>query len=217
MPLSVVLARDRALSRALGRGTTRHDGAGVDLWAREDDATHCAFVRDGLLALYDASGRAIEVVGPGELGGLEALGHARRFGTTARSRTELEWVRVDGAAALRALRRAVHTLPLLLDALTAEAQRAHRRAGGAGRLPAAARLADVVVELDGRFGPRGGWLPRGLTHQLLGDLAGVHRTTVTAHLNDWLYRDWVGQRGRRLRVLQPDALAGLAAGADGGG
>lgn len=211
MPLPVIPARDRTLNRVLRRGITRCVDADTDLWALGEEATHCALVRQGVLALYDGSGRATEVVGPGELGGFEALGHARSYRTTARSRTELVWVAVDGLAALRALRRAIHTLPLLLDALDAEARRAHRRAGGAGSLPAAARLADVLVDLDTRFGAPGEWLPRGLTHQLFADLAGLHRTTVTAHLNDWLYRDWVGQRGRRLRVLRADALRALAA------
>jgi len=48
----------------------------------------------------------------------------------------------------------------------------------------------VLLDLGERCGEpenRGVHLTQKLTHQVLADLAGAHRATVTTLLNDWLY------------------------------
>lgn len=58
----------------------------------------------------------------------------------------------------------------------------------------------MLDDLHGRLTDAEGWLPPALTHALLGDLAGLHRSTVTTILNEWIYEGRLEQRGRCLRV-----------------
>jgi CRP-like cAMP-binding protein len=126
--------------------------------------------------------------------------------------TDVRLSRVDGGAVLRALRRTRRTLPLLVHELQQETERARRAAAGAGGLAAAERLAMVLLDLRDRFAGPEGWLPEGIPHRVLGELAGVHRSTVTTQLNAWIYEGVLRQQGRRVRIAKPGALPGTTSG-----
>jgi CRP-like cAMP-binding protein len=53
-------------------------------------------------------------------------------------------------------------------------------------------------------------IPIPLTHHTLGELAGVHRSTVTTLLNDWIYRDLLVARNPGWTIPDPDRLDAAA-------
>lgn len=211
MPLAVVPVRDRTLNRVLKRGVDQRLHAGCGVWAIGADDRRCVLVREGLLLLVDGEGKGTELIGPGELTGLEGLEEAPVRRTGARALTDLDLLWVEGPLVLQALRRARRTLPILLEALREEAGRARRVAAGAGGRAAGERLWAVLLDLSRRLGDPDRWLPEGIPHRVLGELARVHRSTVTTELNAWIYEGALEQSGRRIRV------ADRKPGQDGGG
>jgi CRP-like cAMP-binding protein len=209
-------SRDRVLHRALMRAEGVSVRAGEVLWAARSEVGRCAHVREGLVAVRAPDGSALALAGPGELTALEGLGPAGSYRTRGEALTGAVVAWADGDLLLRRLRRGVHTLPLLIDGMHAEVSRAHRRAGRAGGGTAAERLAVVLTDLADRMSGPDGWLPVGITHQILGELAGLHRSTVTTVLADWTYHDRIEYRGRRLRVYTGRLPGGGGAGGDVG-
>lgn len=211
MIFQVVPSRDRSLYRVLKRAPERRAASGDVLWRPGDEAGVSVYVLEGLVAVRGPGGRAAALGGPGHLVALEALAAPPRFRTLGEALADVRYAAADGAAVLRALRRGIHTLPGLVGALHRRGLVEHQRSAGAGGEPAAQRLAEVVLDLHARLAEgEGAWLPRGITHQLLGELAGLHRATVTTLLNDWIYHDWLDQDGRRLRVADAAALGAVA-------
>lgn len=210
MFFQVVPSRDRTLYRVLKRGAERRSTAGEALWRADEPVAGCVYVLEGLVAVRSRAGRTLSVAGAGHLTALEALHDAHVYQTQGEALSEVVFRTADGAAVLRALRRGIRTLPLLLDGLHGQATLGQIVSGGGGGPDARARLAAVVLDLGRRLADGEGWLPRGLTHQIMGELAGLHRATVTTHLNDWIYRDWLGQHGRRLRIVDAQALERIA-------
>ena len=82
------------------------------------------------------------------------------------------------------------SLDAYLEGQERELHRLRHAQGGSHGPTAAQRLAEVLIDLGARCGEpsgRGMELSERLTHQVLADLAGAHRATVTTLLNDWLY------------------------------
>ena len=72
----------------------------------------------------------------------------------------------------------------------------------------------MLLELAERWGePQGNGVlvTQRVTHQLLADLAGTHRSTVTTTLNDWLYQGILKSAPRGLHVAKPEKLERLTA------
>lgn len=136
-------------------------------------------------------GRTVAVVGPYELFGEEALatGNRRPYRAVAGEPCSLSGA--DGARVLRGLRGTRHTLSGLFESAAVDLARTRWAPPGTGGPRTAERLADILLELAVRFGePREGGgirIPLRLTHSVLADLAGAHRSTVTTLLNEWLY------------------------------
>ncbi|MFC1791858.1 Crp/Fnr family transcriptional regulator [Gemmatimonadota bacterium] len=112
----------------------------------------------------------------------------------------------------RVLRSASKTLEAFLQAKEEELALAraladHRRSGGAAR-----RLATLLLHLSERLGRgegKGIRLPIRLTHQVLADLLGAHRSTVTTLLNDWIYEGFLRDEEGGLLILRRDALSSV--------
>ena len=68
----------------------------------------------------------------------------------------------------------------------------------------------MLLDLGRRCGEpagRGYRLSERLTHQILADLAGAHRATVTTLLNDWIYEGVLAtDRSGRLVLARPTGL-----------
>lgn len=192
--------RDRVLYRLVARGRVETHARGDVLWRPGGDGpARCAMMLDGLAVIRTPSAAAVALVGPSHLVALEALAGAP-YRTEGEALTDARVVWLDGPTVLRRLRRTTHTLPLLLDALHRSAVALAESGARAGGPDAARRLARVLAGIASRLGEDGGLLPGAVTHQLLGDLAGLHRSTVTTLLNDWIYEGRIEQAGRRLRV-----------------
>ena len=150
------------------------------------------------------------VVGPWELAGEEALvpGAHRRTGAEAGERTQV--MELEGMGVARALRTATKTMDAFLLA-KAEEEALARVIGGSRRGGGAAlRLGALLLHLSSRLGrgeEKGIRIPISLTHQLLADLSGSHRSTVTTLLNDWIYEGVIRNEDGNLRILRTEALA----------
>jgi CRP/FNR family transcriptional regulator, cyclic AMP receptor protein len=217
MPLEMVPGRDRKLNRLVKRGRARDLKRGEILYSRGDPGGEVCVVMSGLLRLTVPHGngpeRTVDLVGPMELAGEEGLvpGACRRTGARAESATQV--VVLQGKEVTQVLRTASRTFHVFLEAkeealALARIPGAPRSAGGA-----ADRLAAVLLHLSARFGRQDGSAVRiaiRLTHQVLADLSGSHRSTVTTLLNDWIYDGVLGGRGGEMWILQPEALAGHA-------
>ncbi len=112
----------------------------------------------------------------------------------------------------RALRTAPKTLEAYLRAKEEELSMARclgsiRRPGGASR-----RLRALLANLSRRLGrgeDAGIRIPIRLTHQVLADLSGSHRSTVTTLLNDWIYEGLIREEGGQIRILRKEEFAGV--------
>jgi CRP/FNR family transcriptional regulator, cyclic AMP receptor protein len=195
VPFRLEPARDRKLFRLVKKAGVVKLVKGRALYAPGDVAREVFLVRSGFVRLVlpgMARGRAERTVGvalPWEIFGEEAFteGH-RRYGAIAGS-TALVYPLPKGGV-LTGLKTAKSSLDAYLDGIERELHRLRHAQGGSRGPNASQRLAEVLLDLGERCGEpegRGIQLTLKLTHQVLADLAGAHRATVTTLLNDWLY------------------------------
>lgn len=216
MPLRVEPVRDRKLHRLIKAAPQRSPRKGEPLFRAGEPAAGVYFVQHGHVCLTAGAGparRTAAVAGSHELFGEEAMipGALRRYSALAGERSVL--VVLDGPSVRGVLHSAPHTLAAYLEVKERDLDTLRRLATGSPGANARARLAWVVLDLMDRLGePEGDrvWLGPRLTHRELADLAGVHRSTVTTCLNDWIWRGVLVARGRALG-LTPDGRARLRA------
>lgn len=217
MPFRLVPRRDRKLYRLVKRGETRTLERGEVLYGAGDHSRHLFLVKIGHLRLgvpdggSASGGRTCDIVGPWEMCGEEALypEAPRRLTATAGETSQVTVL--PGPDAQRALQTSQTTLEAFLLAKEAEltlarALAASRRQGGAG-----ARLGAVLLHLSARHGKveaMGSRIGVPLTHQLLADLCGSHRSTVTTLLNDWIYDGTLEDDGDGILIRNARGLAG---------
>jgi len=216
MPLKVVPRRDRKLHRLVKKGETRVLKRGEALFLPGEAGGELVLVRTGHLRLTDHHGdaeeRVVAVAGPWELTGEEGLfqGQVRKTGARAGEATQVTLL--DGDGVNRALRTGSRTYVAYLLAKEEELALA-RSLGGPRRAGATSEhLGALVLHLAARLGrtderKEGIRIPIRLTHQVLADLSGCHRSTVTTLLNDWIYEGVLQQTEGQFRILRPQALA----------
>lgn len=212
MILRVVPSRDRALWATLKVHPEVRVRAGKAAWRCGEAPALCVWIREGAGVLRSDEGQAVGLAGAGDLVG---LGSGVRGPGSVRELVALRdslvvpvpTDRVEGAVA-----RSAATLPEVFRSLVEGEERARALAGGAGRAPARARLARALREAAVRIGeedPAGkGTRVEGVPHRLLAEWAGLHRSTVTTVLNEWLYDGILWQRGRALVVPPWGGLPG---------
>jgi CRP-like cAMP-binding protein len=157
--------------------------------------------------------RTVGVALPWEIFGDEALTEGRRrYGAIAGSTCYVHAMPKGGV--LHGLKTAKTSLDAYLEGIERELHRLRHAQGGSHGPSAAQRLAEVLLDLGERCGEpenRGVQLTQKLTHQVLADLAGAHRATVTTLLNDWLYDGILSAaRDGCLTLQKPRDLLALA-------
>ena len=219
MPFRLHPPRDRKLFRLVKKAETVKVVKGRWLYAPGDPATEVWLVRSGLIRLVlpgmerGRRERTVSVALPWETFGDEAFteGH-RRYGAIAGSACEVS--PLPKGAFLNGLKTAKLSLDAYLEGQERELHRLRHAQGGSHGPTAAQRLAEVLIDLGVRCGEPSGRaveLSERLTHQILADLAGAHRATVTTLLNDWLYDGVLGVTGdHRLTLRRPSELRVLA-------
>lgn len=219
MPFHLQPPRDRTLYRLVKHAEPVRMPKGRPLYAPGDPAQDVWLVREGyvrlvLPAMEKGKGyRTVAVALPWELFGDEALteGH-RRYGALTGSRCVVQ--ALPKAGVLRGLKTARKSLDAYLEGVERELHRLRHAQGGSQGPTAAQRLAEVLLDLSQRCGEpmgRGTVLSERLTHQVMADLAGAHRATVTTLLNDWLYDGVLATASDgRLVVVRPHGLWSLA-------
>lgn len=188
------------------------------LWERGEAAGDLVLVRRGHLRLAAPSGphrteRTTHVVGPWEMAGEEALLPAtvRRYRAVAGEVAAIQWL--DARTVTSTLKTSRVTREAFLAAWLDDLHDLAHVSAGSGHLDAGGRLASVLLRLARRLTPTEGGeptIPLQLTHRTLADLAGLHRSTVTTRLNDWLYRGWIADAEPGLRLEDPRTLQRLA-------
>jgi len=216
MPLKVVPRRDRKLHRLVKKGETRLLKRGETLFQPGEAGSELVLVRTGHLRLTDRHGspeeRVVALAGPWELTGEEGLFQDGVRKTGARAGEPTQITLLDGQGVNRALRTGSKTYGAYLLAKEEELTLA-RSLGGPRRAGATSEhLGALLLHLSSRLGrteeKKGIWIPIRLTHQVLADLSGCHRSTVTTLLNDWIYEGVLQQTHGQFRILRPQALKG---------
>lgn len=195
MPFRLEPPRDRKLFRLVKKAEPVRLVKGRSLYVPGDAAKEVYLVRGGFMRLVlpgMAPGRSERTVGvalPWELFGDEAFTEGRRrYGAIAGSTCLVHPLPKGGV--LTGLKTAKSSLDAYLEGVERELHRLRHAQGGSRGPDASQRLAEVLLDLAERCGEpegRGIQLSLKLTHQVLADLAGSHRATVTTLLNDWLY------------------------------
>jgi len=219
MPFHLLPARDRKLFRLVKKAETVRLVKGRSLYVAGDPARDVFLVRTGFMRLVlpgmerGRAERTVAVALPWEMFGDEAFteGH-RRYGAVAGSTCTVH--PLPKAAVLAGLKTAKNSLDAYLEGQEQELHRLRHAQGGSRGPSAAQRLAEVLIDLGRRCGEPTGrsiHLSEKLTHQVMADLAGAHRATVTTLLNDWLYDGVLGvAQGNRLAIRNPADLWVLA-------
>jgi len=219
MPFRLHPPRDRKLFRLVKKAESVRVVKGRSLYVAGDPARDVYLVRSGFMRLVlpgmeqGQRERTVAVSLPWEMFGDEAFteGH-RRYGAVAGSTCVVN--PLPKAAVLSGLKTAKSSLNAYLEGQEQELHRLRHAQGGSHGPSAAQRLAEVLIDMGARCGEpsgRGAQLSERLTHQVLADLAGAHRATVTTLLNDWLYDGVIGMTtDNRLAFRKPADLWVLA-------
>ena len=215
MPLKVVPRRDRKLNRLVKKGPNRTLKRGEALYSPGDPGGELFLVRSGHLQLTTRHGspeeRVIALAGPWEIVGEEGLLPGRSRMTGARAGEESQVTILDGEGVNRAFRSASKTYGAFLLAKEEELALARALAGPRHAGGASEHLGALLLDLSNRLGRaeehKSVKIPIRLTHKVLADLSGCHRSTVTTLLNDWIYEGVLQQAQGRLRILRPEKLA----------
>jgi CRP/FNR family transcriptional regulator, cyclic AMP receptor protein len=229
MPFRLSPPRDRKLFRLVKKADGVRLVKGRALYSPGGSAREVFLVRSGFMRLVLPGmepGRPERTVGvalPWEVFGDEAFSEgSRRYGAVAGSTCVVYPLPKGGV--LNALKTAKLSLDAYLEGLERELYRLRHAQGGSHGPNAAQRLAEVLLDMGERCGEpegRGIHLTQRLTHQVLADLAGAHRATVTTLLNDWLYEGVLGNTPEGCLSLQRPrdlwALAGYDPSATGPG
>lgn len=187
---------------------TRVIGTGSIVYSRASPAGHLYRVDRGLLisTLETSAGRrrAPDLHGPGDILGSAALEGGTHFETVSALR--------DSVVQIIPLGRLAADLRLLASvsrSLAGQVRRAKGQADDQG-LAVGARLARLLLRLGPRLGTptcAGFALPREMTHEMLAELVGASRVTVTKVVNELQARGAItGGRGRyAIDVAELDA------------
>lgn len=219
MPFRLHPPRDRKLFRLVKQAESVRVIKGRSLYVPGDPAREIWLVRNGFVRLVlpgmerGQRERTVSVALPWETFGDEAFteGH-RRYGAIAGATCTVS--ALPKTAFLNALKTAKSSLDAYLEGQERELHRLRHAQGGSHGPTAAQRLAEVLIDLGVRCGEpsgRGMELSERMTHQVLADLAGAHRATVTTLLNDWLYDGVLGvSSDHRFTLRRPADLRVLA-------
>lgn len=219
MPFQLNPPRDRKLYRLVKRAESMRLIKGRSLYGPGDEARDVYLVRTGFMRLVlpamerGKRERTVAVAMPWEMFGDEAFTDGRRrYGAIAGSRCVVQ--ALSHKAVLSGLKTARSSLDAYLEGQEQELYRLRHAQGGSHGPNVAQRLADVLLDLGVRAGEptgRGIRLTQRVTHQVLADLAGAHRATVTTLLNDWLYEEVLGStQDNRIVLRRPGDLWRLA-------
>jgi CRP-like cAMP-binding protein len=213
MIFRVVPRRDRALWAVVKVHPQVVVHMGGVAWRAHEEPSLCVYVQEGAYVLRSSDGRAVGLVGPGDLVGLGGGGAASPFFASEMAALREGRIRpVPAARVDGALQRGATTLREVFRSMEAATGLARSLSGGAGRAPAPVRLARVVREAAVRIGEPAsagqGSRIEGVPHRIFAEWAGLHRSTVTTILNEWIYEGTLRQKGRGLRVPPAGGLPG---------
>jgi CRP-like cAMP-binding protein len=219
VPLRVEPRRDRKLNRLIKAADVTRLRRGEVLFEVGEAARDVFLVQTGYIRLVACGPKTREhtvaVGGPWELIGEEAMeGGRRRYRAVAGEASSYR--AFDGTAFFHSIKSTEQTLAALLRGLLKDLDATRLLTAGAGGPSAIRRIGLVVLDLSDRWGEAQGngvVVPQRITHQVVADLAGTHRSTVTTTLNDWLYQG-ILKSHRGIHLARREKLERLTASAE---
>jgi len=213
-PRPVLRAEDLSALAAAGR--TRRYPAGQILFNEGDLSDYVVVIRRGTVKLLAVSGDGYEAVlgvrVAGEIvGDFAALQHRPRSATVV-AVDEVEAVQVSGARFRAFLAEHPRVALVLLGQAIGRVREADRRRLEYGGSDVAGRVARVLLELAGTFGPPDGTdavIP--LSQRELAGATGASREAVSRALRRLRECEAILTERRRILVLRPDLLRRFAA------
>ncbi|MBI4424868.1 MAG: Crp/Fnr family transcriptional regulator [Elusimicrobia bacterium] len=167
-------------------------------------------VSSGRVRLYrtgpDGRSQVVRVAGPGELLGHEALLSGLPFPATAEAIDDSMVCFIEKPAFLRLLEDVPALAVEVARALSRDLMRSQESLQSMTQRPASARLAALLLELDGAAPGSPMRLPR----RTLAETVGVAPETAIRILSGFKSRGLIACRGQSLTVLEPGGLARLA-------
>ncbi len=213
MPLRIIPRRDRQLNKLIKAAKPIEFRKKNLIYHQGDDSDHIYIPRSGHVRLTTLNGKShstktVAILGPNELFGTEAfmLDSERLYTAVAGSDCLIHLLKASKV--IKALRRSPATLTGLLGSQSEDIAKL-RAVVGHSAAPSRARIAHVLLDLGCRLGHDNGrriHLGHWFTHQEIADLAGVHRSTVTTAINDWIYEGVLKQSLKNLVINKPGAL-----------
>lgn len=196
---SVLVARFQRRTLAPGEYAFRQGDPGEDLFLIVDGSVQIKMAVDGREV-------TLAVLGAGAFFGEMALldGHPRS--ASAMAMGECGLLALGRADFLEVVGRSPVSMRHLLAFLSERLRRVNERLGGTSRLTIRRRLAALLWE----SASEGLLLPPEVTHRRLAERLGASRETVTRENRVLRDLGLVRQEGRRIRVLDPEALRVLA-------
>ena len=158
-----------------------------------------------------------EFVGPGELDGI--LAADGRSGHYTEAASDCLVVRLPRIELQRLLERDPQVAVNLADLLMTRQEKREAQIEALAESATVHRLARLLLVLGRHLGkpePNGEIRVTRLTHQVIADMVGLRRETVTVKLEELVAAGGLAIEGRQLR-LRPEALEGLLHGAGGNG
>lgn len=173
------------------------------LYLEQDPATHVFAVVQGYLretrTMSDGRVQSLRLVGPGELGGVEAL-LDRNYYTALEALTEAVVCRVSAETVRDTLRTRVDQPLAMVTELIAELDAVRESLHWVGTLDAEERVLAMLARLSGDTG-RGVEFKLPLTRLEISELLGLAHETVSRVIQGLARRGTIRVRGRQITFL----------------
>jgi CRP/FNR family transcriptional regulator len=195
---------------ALGAGRRSVD-AGFRLHEPGTPAEHVFLIQKGQVRLYqlapDGSRRLLEILGPGEWFGAEAVGGLDHYGCQARAQTPVTVCIIPAGKLLAALAQRPEASLELIRQLAGKLNTATEDAGQLAFDDCRRRLVKTLLKFSHSAAAtaNGNGVELHMTHEQLGQAVGAARETVSLVINQ-LRRQKIIRTGRNRLLFDPSAL-----------
>lgn len=211
---------DAGRAALLGLGKHTQCGRHQIIFRAGEDDPHVYVVIDGRVKVYQVlKGREsiLWFCGKGEVFGLAEAIHGRSRDVCARAAVDSEIVAIEATRFVSFVLEHKDVGRRVLETLAERVRTLRRALVDATSSDVASRVINVLCHTGRQHGVDEGEVIRitiPLTHREIAQMIGASRQTVTAILGDLRRRNLIRIEGRRLYLLDPDALEALSLGTE---
>ncbi len=183
--------------------------AGAKFFSPGENSYVLYIVRKGRVCLYSlsAEGRkfVFSVLGPGEIFGQVAMLGEQTHSVFAEAMSTCEVEKITRYDMECMIARDPSVVMSMMQSLVQRVTGLERRIEESAFQPMTVRLARLLLQLNAEHGHSG--VLTGFTHQLLADMLGSHRETITQTLNAFKKQNLLDLGRMRIELLDPEGLA----------